>query len=230
NYYTYKFKRPSPENLNGSDTKSKTLELEEGIEKSGNEKINKALKGVGKDLALGVLAGGLGAAIFGRYSFYAGAAISGYGHYTENPALATFGLGMMSSSPMNAAQGVKQNPKASAIENVQERVKAFGLELQRKLLLSRPSPQSEAEQETNLEGVQKSKSNSKPLTEGNRNTTITKPSVTTEKLVPTSDLWPAKTTPEEKTEIPETNMPDEADKKTKEYNDPLSLDIQERIF
>lgn len=106
-------------------------------EETSKEKLNRTAKEVGTDVVAGMLGGGLGAAIFGSYSFFAGILVSGYGHYTKNKYVARLGLGMMASSSMKMAQGVKQDPKASMFDNIQERVKAFGQELQRKLLLDK---------------------------------------------------------------------------------------------
>jgi hypothetical protein len=125
-------------------------------EETSKEKMNRTAKEVGTDVVAGVLGGGLGAAIFGSYSFFAGLLVSGYGHYTKNKYVARLGLGMMSSSSMKMAPGVKQDPKASMIDNIQERVKAFGQELQRKLLLDKLLPgkkQSEPTPEDKLSGV-----------------------------------------------------------------------------
>lgn len=154
NYYKDKGKRKFLD-LSGlkEKNKNKNKMLEDKEPETGKDKLNKTLKGVGKDLAVGVLAGGLGAALFGRYSFLAGLVISGYGHYAENTALTTFGLGMMSSSSMTAAKGVNQNPNATIVEKMQERVKAFGEELQRKLFLDKLMTTKDEKPE--LKGIEK---------------------------------------------------------------------------
>jgi hypothetical protein len=160
NYYEDKKNRQfldnTPEkNKNTGKTKSEKSEKEE----SQQEKLKTTLKGVGTDVLVGVLGGGLGAAISGSYSFVAGLMVSSLGHYTKNKYLSSLGLGIMASSSMKAAQGVKQDPNASMLTNAKERVKAFGQELQRKLLIPTKT-QSEAKKESNLNGTQQSKENS----------------------------------------------------------------------
>lgn len=125
-------------------------------EETPKEKLDRTVKDVGTDVAAGVLGGGLGAAILGSYSFFAGLLVSGFGHYAKNKYIARLGLGIMASSSMKAAQGVKQDPNASMFDNIQERVKAFGLELQRKLLLDKlmaGKKQIATKPDGNLQGV-----------------------------------------------------------------------------
>lgn len=137
NYYEDKKNREfldsTPEKNKRGESKPETKEKEE----TQKEKLTRTAKEIGTDLAVGVLGGGLGAAICGRYSLLTGLFISGWGHYTKNKYIARLGLGLMASSSMTSVQGIKQDPNASMMENMQERVKAFGQELKRKLFLDK---------------------------------------------------------------------------------------------
>ncbi len=157
NYYEDKQNRQFlDKTVEKSKTSGKQKPETKEKEETSKEKLNRTAKEVGTDVVAGMLGGGLGAAIFGSYSFFAGLLVSGYGHYTKNKYVARLGLGMMASSSMKMAQGVKQDPKASMVDNIHERVKAFGQELQRKLLLDKLLPgkkQNEAASEDKLSGV-----------------------------------------------------------------------------
>ena len=105
---------------------------------TSKDKINKTAKGLTNDLLLGVIGGGLAGAMLGRYSFFAGLAIAGYGHYADNKLMGTIGLGMMASGTASALLGGKaQDSKATMIENVTERVKGFTNELKRKVWVNK---------------------------------------------------------------------------------------------
>ena len=106
--------------------------------KTKKEKLTQTAKGLGNDLLLGVIGGGLAGALLGRYSFIVGLGIAGYGHYSENKLMGTIGLGMMASGTAHALLGGKeQNPKASLMENVSERVEGFKNELKRKVWIDK---------------------------------------------------------------------------------------------
>lgn len=110
---------------------------QEGIV-SQKEKINKTTKGLTNDLLLGVIGGGLAGAVLGKYSFFAGLALAGYGHYSDNKLLGTVGLGIMASGTASALLGGKaQDPKLSQMEKVTERVKGFASELKRKVWIDK---------------------------------------------------------------------------------------------
>ncbi|NLR82253.1 hypothetical protein [Chitinophaga eiseniae] len=78
-------------------------------------------KETGKDLLIGVLGGGLVAALLGRYSLLAGLGVTYLGHYTGNPITSSFGLGMMASPNLvgGAVNGL------DGLDGVKERVQAF---------------------------------------------------------------------------------------------------------
>jgi len=150
NYYKDKEKRKFLDSLNGNDSKNKNESdknhtRDKNNPKTGKEKLKDTATSVGKDVLIGVLGGGFGAAVFGKYSFFAGLALSSYGHHTENKDIATLGLGMMSSNSMTTLQGVEQDPKATMMDRMQERVKAFGEELKRKLFLDKLLPANKQE-------------------------------------------------------------------------------------
>ena len=162
NYYKDKEKRQFLDSLNGKNDgeSNKNNPGDKNNPKTGKEKLKDTATSVGKDLLIGVLGGGFGAAVFGKYSFFAGLALSSYGHHTENKDIATLGLGMMSSGSMTGGQGVKQDPKATMMDKMQERVKAFGDELKRKLFLDKllPANTQEKTKETNdLKGTEQKK-------------------------------------------------------------------------
>lgn len=138
NYYEDRKNREFLDNTpekNKSKGESKHEKKEK--EETEKEKLMRTAKEVGTDFAVGVLGGGLGAAVCGRYSLLTGLLVSGWGHYTKNKHIARLGLGLMASSSMTGAQGVKQDPNATMTENIQERVKAFGQELKRRLFLDK---------------------------------------------------------------------------------------------
>lgn len=171
NYYE---DRANGKFLNKTNEKEKIKAKEQAEEvkkqETTQEKLKRTAKDVGMDVAIGVLGGGLGAAIFGPYSFVGGLVVSFYGNYIENSRIATLGLGMMSSSSKTAAEGVKQDPKAGMIENMQERVKAFGNELQRKVFLDKllvDKKPDRGKEESNLKGVEEIKVEKKATTEVN---------------------------------------------------------------
>jgi len=75
----------------------------------------------GKDLLLGVLGGGLLAALIGKPSFLVGLGITGIGHYAGNTLASTIGVGMMASGGIvsGAVNGV------DGLDGAKERVMAF---------------------------------------------------------------------------------------------------------
>ena len=154
-------------------TKSEKQPEESKNQETTEEKLKRTIKSAGLDVAIGVLGGGLGAAILGPYSFIGGLGVTFYGHYIENPQIATFGLGMMSSSSKTAAEGVKQDPKAGMLDNIQERVKAYGNELQRKVFLDKLMPAKKPDKgkvESKLKDTVEKQAQTKSTTQVNNNT------------------------------------------------------------
>lgn len=162
NYYEDKKNREFLDNTPEKNKRVESKPEKKEKEETEKEKLTRTAKEVGTDLAVGVLGGGLGAAICGRYSLLTGLVVSGWGHYTKNKYIARLGLGLMASSSMTAAQGVKQDPNATMMENMQERVKAFGQELKRKLFLDKlgKGKKQEKSEPNDLNGIEPK---SKPL-------------------------------------------------------------------
>lgn len=98
------------------------------------EKWKETAKGVGTDLVIGVLGGGLLAAAIGRPAFLVGLAVSGYGHYAQNKVISALGLGIMASGTMSALNKKGEDP------NMKERLIAFREELKRKIYLDKLLP------------------------------------------------------------------------------------------
>ena len=89
-----------------------------------------------KDLAIGVIGGGVAGAIVNKYSLVTGAVVTGIGHFTKSRIATSFGIGMMASGVYRKAQtvsGVSQGGLAGA----KERVMAFKENLTEKLFLDK---------------------------------------------------------------------------------------------
>ncbi len=102
---------------------------------AGPSPLKETGEGLLRDIAIGVIGGGLASAILGRYAFVLGLGITGYGHYSQNKMLSALGLGMMASGTFSALTGKHQDDKKSISEQVTERVGAFRSEMKRKLWL-----------------------------------------------------------------------------------------------
>jgi len=89
------------------------------LETKGNAKH--AAMETGKDLLLGVLGGGLLAALIGKPAFLVGLGVTGIGHYAGNTLASTIGVGMMASGGIvsGAVNGV------DGLDGAKERVMAF---------------------------------------------------------------------------------------------------------
>lgn len=92
------------------------------LQTKGNIK-NSAIE-TGKDLIIGVVAGGFAGAAIGRPSLIVGFLTSGIGHYLDNRLLTSAGLGMMASNSFvpKSMQGIEG---LEGLEGVKERVQAF---------------------------------------------------------------------------------------------------------
>lgn len=88
----------------------------------GNIK-NSAIE-TGKDLVIGVIAGGFAGAAIGRPSLIVGFLTSGIGHYLDNKLLTSAGLGMMASNSF-APKGMQGIEGLEGLDGVKERVQAF---------------------------------------------------------------------------------------------------------
>jgi hypothetical protein len=81
----------------------------------------------GKDLVIGVIAGGFAGAAIGRPSLIVGFLTSGIGHYLDNKLLTSAGLGMMASNSFmpKTMQGFEGIEGLEGLEGVKERLQAF---------------------------------------------------------------------------------------------------------
>lgn len=75
----------------------------------------------GKDLLIGVLGGGLVAALIGKPAFIIGLGVTGAGHFAGNTLASTFGLGMMAGG--NIVSGSVSG--IDGLDGAKERVNAF---------------------------------------------------------------------------------------------------------
>lgn len=78
----------------------------------------------GKDLLVGVIGGGLVAAIIGKPAFLAGLGVTGVGHFTGNSLISTFGLGMMAGGNI-VSSTVSGVDNLEGLDGAKERVLAF---------------------------------------------------------------------------------------------------------
>ena len=113
-------------------------------------KLKSTAEGVGRDVLIGVLGGGLASALLGKYSFIAGLGVAGFGHYSENKTLTALGLGMMASGTFLALTGKKQDDKKPISDRIKERLETFREELKQKVFLDKvlaekPAEKKEAE-------------------------------------------------------------------------------------
>ena len=107
--------------------------MSNGLETKGDPK-NTAIETV-KDVAVGVVGGGLVGAAIGKPSFLVGLGVTGVGHYTGNHLATLFGIGLM------AANGF-QNKSVSGLDGmsmdaVKGRMVAYGETLKEKLYLDK---------------------------------------------------------------------------------------------
>lgn len=128
NYYEDKAKRQF------INQNKKNITQKSDHSKNGTEKWKDTAKGMGTDLVVGVLGGGLVAAAIGKPALLVGLAVSGYGHYAQNKMISALGLGIMASGTMSALNSKAEAPVLT------DRVRAFGEELKRKLFLDKLFP------------------------------------------------------------------------------------------
>lgn len=101
--------------------------------------VANSAKETGKDLVVGVLGGGLVAAILGRYSFLAGLGVTYAGHYMGNPITSAFGLGMMASP--NLVSGSVNG--LDGLDGVKDRMAAFKDSMLQRTFLDKVIPKKE---------------------------------------------------------------------------------------
>lgn len=102
--------------------KAMMAQLSSRLDTKGNAKSS--MLETGKDLLVGVLGGGLAAAIVGIPAFPIGLVVTGLGHYAGNTLISTFGLGMMAGGNIvsNTVSGVDN---LEGLDGAKERVQAF---------------------------------------------------------------------------------------------------------
>lgn len=120
-------------------------------------KLKTTAEGIGRDVLIGVLGGGLASALLGRYSFIVGLGVAGFGHYSENKALSALGLGMMASGTFMALTGKKQDEKKPKSERIKERLEAFKEELKQKFFLDKVLSEKEPMQKAEEKKVEEKK-------------------------------------------------------------------------
>ncbi|QHS60825.1 hypothetical protein [Chitinophaga agri] len=101
-------------------TKQATLaKLSSRLDTKGD--IKHSAMETGKDLLIGVLGGGLVAALIGKPAFLVGLGVTGIGHFAGNTLASTFGLGMMAGGNIvgGSISGV------DGLDGAKERVQAF---------------------------------------------------------------------------------------------------------
>lgn len=107
--------------------------LTEPLETKGDMK-NTAIETV-KDVAVGVIGGGLIGAAIGKPSLLVGLGVTGVGHYTGNKLATMFGVGMM------AANGITGKSVSGvdglSMDAVKERMSAYGQNLKERLYLDK---------------------------------------------------------------------------------------------
>jgi hypothetical protein len=112
---------------------SKVMTLTQPLETKGNGK-NTAIETL-KDIAVGVIGGGLAGAAIGKPSLLTGIGTSLIGHYVGVPLMTSFGFGMMASGTYQMATGSVNG--VSGLEGVKERVQLFKESLKQRLYLDK---------------------------------------------------------------------------------------------
>src|SRR5689334_4392655 len=109
------------------------LSMTSGLDTKGNFK--NTLIETGKDLLVGVIAGGIVGSAVGKPSLGIGVGVTAFGHYRGSRLLSLFGIGMM------AANGFQSSSSVSGVddglEGVKDRVMAFKDSFSQKLYLDK---------------------------------------------------------------------------------------------
>lgn len=108
--------------------------LNEGLPTKGNAK-NTALE-TGKDILVGILGGGLVAAIVGKPSLVVGIVTTAAGHYTNNKLVQVLGIGMMAANGFNKSTSTTVSG-LEGLEGVKERIKAYKESMTEKFYLDK---------------------------------------------------------------------------------------------
>jgi hypothetical protein len=103
---------------------------------STGEKAKDAAVELGKDIAIGVIGGGVAGAALGRLSFLVGAAVSGVGHFAKNRIASALGLGMMASGTYQTVSGMNGKP-TEGLDGVKERLLALKEDMKKRIFLDK---------------------------------------------------------------------------------------------
>lgn len=87
-----------------------------------------------KDLVIGVIGGGVVAAISGKYAIPIGVLLTGTGHYKNNKLLQVIGLGTMASNSFSKAGSVSG---LEGLEGVKERLQAYKASMSERFLIDK---------------------------------------------------------------------------------------------
>ena len=112
-------------------------QLSSRLETKGN--IKHTAMETGKDVLVGVLIGGLSAAIIGKPAFLIGLGVTGLGHYAGNTLASTIGLGMMASGNIvgGAVSGL------DGMNGIKERMQAFKQSMMERTYLDKLAKKSD---------------------------------------------------------------------------------------
>jgi hypothetical protein len=112
--------------------RAQLLAMTNGLDTKGN--IKNTLIETGKDLLVGVIAGGLAGSAIGKPSLAIGVGVAAFGHYRGSRLLSLFGIGMMAA---NGFQSSSVNGVDDGLEGVKDRVMAFKDSFSQKLYLDK---------------------------------------------------------------------------------------------
>ena len=127
--------------------KKHTLAIIKKLETKGNAK-NSAIETV-KDLAVGVIGGGLVGAAVGKPSLLVGLGTSMIGHYTGSSLATSFGLGMMASGGYQIGSDAVHGTSLSGLDEAKERMKSFGDNIKKRFYLDKIIKPKEKDESTN---------------------------------------------------------------------------------
>ncbi|MFI5140751.1 MAG: hypothetical protein ACHQII_00215 [Bacteroidia bacterium] len=99
-----------------------------------NAKIKESAIETLKDVAIGVIGGGLTGLVLGKSSLLIGAGVTGYGHFENKPFFKTFGMGMMMGGSASAAGA---GLSAVSADDIKARIVSFKDDIISKLYLDK---------------------------------------------------------------------------------------------
>jgi hypothetical protein len=108
------------------------LSSSNGLGTKGN--VKNTLIETGKDLLVGVIAGGLAGSAIGKPSLAIGIGVTAFGHFRDSRLLSLFGIGLMAA---NGFQSSTVNGPDDGMEGIKDRVMAFKDSFSQKLYLDK---------------------------------------------------------------------------------------------